>query len=93
MSHIYSERAKHIFISLSISIRLTERNDELNWIHIDTDSIFCLSPVGMKGGRQNIRAGGCLGEGGSFGKLAHEVMHSLGSYCKYKFDLKNYNSI
>ena len=82
MSHIYSERIKHILFSLSIVIRLTERNNEPNWIHINTVSFGCSSKVGMKGGRQNIRAGGCLGEGGSFGKLAHEVMHSLGSYCK-----------
>ena len=67
-----------VSLIITITIRLRERNDETNWIHINTHSIFCSSRVGMKGGRQDIRAGGCLGEDGSFGKLAHEIMHSLG---------------
>ena len=67
-----------VSLIITITIRLRERNEETNWIHINTHSIFCSSRVGMKGGRQDIRAGGCLRENGSFGKLAHEIMHSLG---------------
>ena len=57
---------------------IEKRTDEPNWIHINTHSIGCSSRIGMKGGQQVIRAGGCLGNDGSFGKLAHEIMHSLG---------------
>ena len=74
-----------IFNSNMNDIRLTQRIQQPNWIHINTHSIGCSSRVGMKGGRQDIRAGGCLGEDGSFGKLAHEVMHSLGLYYIYTF--------
>ena len=39
-------------------------------------SSFCKSPVGKRLGRkkQSLRVGGC----DSFGKIIHEIMHSLG---------------
>ena len=67
-----------VSLIIIIIIRLREKNEETNWIHIDTHGTSCSSRVGMKGGRQDIKAGGCLKEDGSFGKLAHEIMHSLG---------------
>ena len=61
-------------------VRLQERNGKPNWIHINTQRFGCASKVGRQGGMQTIRAQGCLGEGGSFGLLVHEIMHSLGVF-------------
>ena len=61
-------------------IRLQERKEESDWIHINTDRMGCASKVGRQGGMQTIRASACLGENGGFGLLVHEVMHSLGLY-------------
>ena len=40
----------------------------------------CRSYLGRKGGKQEIRARACLdpATGGTWGKLLHEIMHTLG---------------
>ena len=60
---------------------MKEHDGESDWIHINTNRAGCASKVGKQGGMQTIRAHGCLAEGGSFGLLMHELMHSLGSFC------------
>ena len=61
-------------------VRLQAHNCEPDWIYINTRRFGCASKVGRQGGMQTIRAQGCLGDGGSFGLLVHEIMHSLGVY-------------
>ena len=43
----------------------------------------CRSYLGRKGGKQEIRARACLdpATGGTWGKLLHEIMHTLGTFC------------
>ena len=70
-----------IFTNKYYHFRLKERNEAQHpdWIHINTRGIGCKSPIGKIGNKQIIRAGGCLHqEGGSWGKLLHEAMHSIG---------------
>ena len=61
-------------------IRFQKRQDELDWIHINTRRWGCRSYVGRKRGQQVITAGACLDPrtGGSWGKLLHEFMHAIG---------------
>ena len=42
----------------------------------------CRSYLGRKGGKQEIRARACLdpATGGTWGKLLHEIMHTLGTF-------------
>ena len=62
--------------------RLVKKEDELDWVHINTERFGCRSHLGRKGRKQQIIAGSCLhpDNGGSWGKLLHEWMHVLGMY-------------
>ena len=62
--------------------RFVERNDESDYVEIDLDSISCRAAVGKIGGKQRIRAGGCIDDNDeiSFGKIVHEMMHTIGRY-------------
>ena len=59
-----------------------EHQNETDYIEIDFDSISCRSQVGRRGGKQKLRAGGCIDpqDNFSYGMVIHELMHSLGSY-------------
>ena len=62
-------------------------------MHLNVIGMGCRSRVGRIGGMQEIRAQGCLDRrnGGSWGKLLHEVMHALGmvAFIFIIFDLYN----
>ena len=63
-------------------VRLKHYNAETdsNYVYIDTTSVNCSSKVGMVGGRQRIRAGGCRNRstGNTWGKLCQQLVHTLG---------------
>ena len=65
--------------------RFVERNNEEDYLEIDLDSLFCRSAVGRKGGKQIVRAGGCLDDDNKivFGSIVHELMHAAGRYTLY----------
>ena len=48
----------------------------------------CRSHLGRKGGKQEIMARACLdpATGGTWGKLLHEVMHTLGKKIRPQFN-------
>ena len=56
-----------------------------DYIHINTRGFGCQSPIGRKGGPQVIRAHDCINNGGSWGRVCHEVMHSIGLYLNFYF--------
>ena len=60
--------------------RFKKRVTEPDWLHLNVIRMGCRSRVGRIGGMQEIRAQACLDRtnGGSWGKLLHEVMHALG---------------
>ena len=74
------------FVELKNKTDLKQRN-ETDYIEIDFDSISCRSQVGRRGGKQKLRAGGCIDPQGNFsyGMVIHELMHSLGKYSTAKF--------
>ena len=63
------------------NFRLKKKQNERDFVHINTERFGCRSYVGRKGRKQQIIAGGCLdpSTGGSWGKLLHEWMHVLGN--------------
>ena len=68
-------------IIFSISFRFIKRQkNETDYLEIDLDKIVCRAQVGRKGGKQKVKVGGCNDEQNniSYGKMIHELMHSLG---------------
>ena len=71
-----------IEISSKTCVRFKHYNyrTDSNYIYIDTTSANCSSKIGMLGGRQRIRAGGCRRQsmGNTWGKLCQQLVHTLG---------------
>ena len=77
IEHLVTSNIANIALNISF-YRLVRRSNQKNYIHINPwparDST-CNSPLGMIGGKQTIN----FGEKCSWGNLAHEFMHSLGT--------------
>ena len=65
---------------------MVKRTNEENYVHINTHADPCTSWLGMQGGKQEIEFGALC----SWGNLAHEFMHALGSNLVYIFSGCNF---